>query len=66
MKKIILSMLLVFASITMVNANSNVAVYDCVEMAFNLQSTLMNQGVSMEQANSIATGAYNACVEMAE
>lgn len=66
MKKIVFSIVFVFATITMVNANSNSANINCVEMAHNLQTSLMNQGVPMERANAIATAAYNACVETEE
>lgn len=59
-------MLLVIALNSILNANSIAMNVDCVEMAYNLQTSLMNQGVPMERANAIATAAYNTCVETEE
>jgi hypothetical protein len=64
MKKIILSMVFVFASVAMVNANGVNIVKNsgCVEEAFALQTFLEVVGYDMEFANDVATDWYDACV----
>ncbi|MDD3722359.1 MAG: hypothetical protein PHW92_07720 [Lutibacter sp.] len=64
MKKIILSMVFVFASLTFINANGVNIVKNsgCVEDAFALQTFLEVEAYDMEFANDVAADWYDACV----
>lgn len=62
-------MVFVFASFTMVNANSNVGqnrlitlAIGCAELAANTQAGLEENGVPMEIANAAANEIYNMCM----
>lgn len=64
MKKLILSLVFVFATGTMMNATSiNVeAEKSCSEIAFDLQGDLEEVGIDMETANTVANLIYDMCI----
>jgi hypothetical protein len=62
-------MVFVFATVTMVNANSNVEKnrlmtlkISCAELAANTQAGLEENGVPMETANEAASLIYDLCM----
>ena len=68
MKKLFLSMVFIFAFVTVTPTaannvlNSDYVPIDCVQQAFDEQSALMNRGYSMEEANYIANIGYILCM----
>jgi hypothetical protein len=66
-KKIILSMMFVFAisTFTQINASENINT-GCAADAFKLQAILESQGYDMEFANDLANDWYEACVSIVE
>lgn len=63
MKKVILSMVCLFAFSTLVNAASSSQGINCVEMAMEVGNWAEEGGASYEEAYEEANEAYEYCVE---
>ncbi|WP_288955471.1 hypothetical protein [uncultured Polaribacter sp.] len=67
MKKLILAVVFVFATGTIMNANSLMTKdKSCSEIAFDLQGDLEDKGVDMETANEVANLIYEICETASE